>query len=148
MQDKTEAIAKAPVPTNVTELRSYLALLTHCGKFMENLSTLIKDMTELLQKDRHLMWSEQCQKAFETTKTQLSSSSVLVHYDPHMPVKLACDASQYGVGAVISHTMPDVSVRPIAYASPTLTKTEVKYAQKEKEELAIIFGVMKFHDYL
>lgn len=77
------------------------------------------------------------------SKAQLSSSSVLVHYDPHLPVILACDASPYGVGAVISHV-----TRPIAYASRTLTKTEVNYAQIEKEALGVIFGVMKFHDYL
>lgn len=51
VQEKTDAIAKAPVPKNVTELRAYLALLTYYGKFIENLSTLIKPMTEFLQKD-------------------------------------------------------------------------------------------------
>lgn len=148
VQDKTDAIANAPLPKNVTELRAYLALLTYYGKFIENLSTLIEPMTELLQKEKQWVWSEQCQQAFEKTKTQLSSSSVLVHYDPHLPVILACDASPYGVGAVISHILPDGSERPIAYASRTLTKTEVNYAQIEKEALGLIFGVMKFHDYL
>ena len=86
VQKKTGAIAKAPVPKRLTELRAYLVLLTYYGKFIENLSTLIKPMTELLQKDKKWMWSEQCQQAFERTKAQLSSSSVLVHYDLHLPV--------------------------------------------------------------
>ena len=73
---------------------------------------------------------------------------MLVHYQPHKPVTLAVDASPYGLGAVISHEMDDSSDRPIAYASRTLTTAERNYSQLEKEALAIIFGIQKFHMYL
>ena len=58
---------------------------------------------------------------------------MLIHYDPSLPVQLAADASPYGVGAVISHKLPDGSEHPIAFASQTLSAFETKYAWIEKE---------------
>ncbi|KAL0160062.1 hypothetical protein M9458_043787, partial [Cirrhinus mrigala] len=70
----------------------------------------------------------------------LLGSTVLVHYDGNRPLKLACDASPYGVGAVISHIMDNGGEHPIAFASCTLTETKKKYAQIEREALSIIYG--------
>ena len=76
------------------------------------------------------------------------TARVLVPYDEKMKVILACDSSPYGVGAVISHVMDNGKEHPIALASRTLTKNERNYSQMEKEALAIIFGVRKFHKYM
>lgn len=68
-------------------------------------------------------------------------SDILTHFDPKLPLQLACDASPYGVGAVVSHIMPNGVERPIDFASRTLSKAGSKYAQIECEALGIVFGV-------
>ena len=78
----------------------------------------------------------------------LSSDRALAHYDVNRPVKLFCDASVYGLGACLVHIMDDGSQKPIAYASRTLSKPERAYAQIEREGLALVFGVRRFHQYL
>ena len=97
MKQKTEAIEKAPIPTNTTELRSFLSLLNYYGKFIQNLSIIVKPMTALLQKDVKWKWSQKSQSAFEEAKRHLLTSQVLVHCNLELPLILACDASLVGL---------------------------------------------------
>ena len=76
------------------------------------------------------------------------SAKVLVHYNPDLPVKLDCDASAYGIGAVLSHVFSDGVEKPIAYTSRTLSQSERGYAQIEKEALSLVYGVKKFHRFI
>ena len=87
-------------------------------------------------------------RSLQAAKKSLTTSSVLVHYDLTLPIRVSADASFHGLGAVISHMMPDKKEYPIAFASRTLTSSEKNYAQVEKEALALIFAVKKFHQYL
>ena len=131
--DKLEAVVKAPAPKNVQELRSFLGLVNYYGKFLPNLATTLQPLNSLLQKDRKWKWTSDCSHAFQLAKDILTTSKVLVHNDPSLPMKMAADASAYGVGAVISHVLPDGTERPIAFASRTLTSSERNYAQLEKK---------------
>ena len=72
------------------------------------------------------------------------SSQLLVHYDSKFSLFLACDASAYGIGAVLAHRMPDSSEKPIGYASHTLNSAEPNYSQLEKEGLSLVFGIKQF----
>ena len=145
---KLRAIAEAPSPQNVQELRTFLGLQNYYGRFIPNMSSLVHPLNKLLYKQARWSWSKDCEKDFEDAKRELVSSKVLVHHNPALPLKLAGDASGYGVGAVISHIMEDGSEHPIAFASRTLSTSEKNYAQVEKEALSLVFGVKKFHAYL
>jgi len=141
---KVEAITKAPKPKNTTELR----LVNYYGKFIPHLASITQPLNQLLCKHARWQWSNNCEKAFNCLKTHLASEKVLVHYDISLPLQLACDASAYGVGAVISHVTENGDEKPIAYSSRTLSKSERNYSQIEKEALSIIYGVKKFHQFL
>ena len=146
--DKVQAIQEAPSLTNVQELKVYLGLLTYYTRFLPNMSTVLSPLYRLLQKDVKWQWTADENQAFSASKDLLTSSSLLVHFDPKLKLILTCDASAYGIGAVLAHKYHDGSERPIGYASHSLSKAEKNYSQIEKEGLACVFGVNKFHSYL
>lgn len=146
--EKVKAIKEAPAPSSVKELRAFLGLVNYYGRFMPNQSTLLAPLYKLLKDHTEWEWTKPQQKAFEACKELLASDQVLMHYNPDLPLVLACDSSAYGIGAVIQHELPSGEKRPIAYASRTLNPAERNYSQIEKEGLSVIFGVKKFHQYL
>ena len=148
VEEKVRAISEAPSPKNASELKSFLGMINYYQKYLPNLASTLAPLHELLRKGAHWKWSTKQQEAFERSKELLKSAELLIHYDSSKELLLACDASPYGVGAVLSHKLEDGSERPIAYASRTLSAPERNYAQLDKEGLAIIFGVKKFHQYL
>ena len=147
-EKKVKAIVDAPTPRNLAELRSFLGMLNFYTKFLPNLSSLLHPLHQLLKAGQHWQWSEDCDRAFTAAKQKLAEAPVLAHYNPSLPLVLAADASAYGIGAVVSHRLPDGSEQPIEYASRTLSKSECNYAQVEKEALSLVFGIKKFHHYL
>lgn len=121
---KVKVIVEAPSPKNVNQLRSFLGLLIYYARFVPNLANKLKPLHELLNKTKSWNWTNKCEAAFKEVKTTLSRSEALTHFDPALLLQLACDASPYGVGAVVSHIMPSGEERPIAFASRTLSKAE------------------------
>ena len=148
LDDKVEAITNAPAPKNVSELKSYLGMINYYQKCLPNLSSVLAPLHELLRKETRWHWGKEQMQAFQKSKDFLKSSGLLIHYDGQKKLTLACDASQYGLGAVLSHRMDDGSENPIAYASRTLSNAERNYSNLEREALALVFGVKKFHQYI
>ena len=139
--EKVKAMVEAPSPTNLQELRSFLGLLNYYAKFLPNLATVLHPLHRLLRANQPWKWTAECESAFQQAKKNIVDAPVLVHYDPDLPIILAGDASNYGLGAVISHQMPDKSKRPIAFASRMLTPSEKNYSQVDKEALLLVFLV-------
>lgn len=143
-----KAIQELPRPKNLQDVQAFLGKVTYYMKFIKNFSTVAEPLNELRRKDVKFVWGNRQENAFNQLKQQLVDVTTLSHFDENLPLVLATDASSFGVGAVISHIYPDGSERPIAHASKTLNSHQKNYSQIEKEGLAIIYGIKKFHDYL
>ena len=105
-------------------MRSFLGMVQYYHYFLPGLATTLAPLHKLLQKGMQGEWTYDCQKAFEACKEGLTGNSLLIHYDLNRELRLAGDASSYGLGAVLNHIKDDGQKRPIAYASGTLSSRE------------------------
>ena len=144
---KVEAITKFPAPEGVPELRRLLGMVNHVAKFAPNLAEVSKPLRDLLKKDSEWIWGPDQEEAFKKLKTLLSSAPLLHHYNPGNPTMVSSDASSYGLGGVLMQKVDD-SWKPVFYASRAMTSTEQRYAQVEKEALAMTWSCEKFSDFL
>ena len=111
----------APEPVNASQLKSsFVGMLNYYHRHLPNLAHTLEPLYSLLHKNVKWKWEEQQHVAFKAAKQILCSATLLVHYDSEKPLILHCDASPYGMGSVLAHTMHDGTERPIAYASRTL----------------------------
>lgn len=145
---KVDALKAMPPPTSVSSLRSFLGSAQFYGKFLPNLSTVTEPLHHLTRKEVKWTWGVTEQTAFEKVKYMLCQDVVLAHFDPALPIGISCDASEFGIGAVLFHRYPDGSERLIANISKTLNDTQRKNSQIQKEALSIIFALRKFHQFL
>lgn len=146
-KSKIAAMVNAPKPENLKQLESFLGLINFYARFLENRSLNLKPLYDLLKKEK-FEWDEKCSKAFNWVKNELISPKVLVNYDPKEKVILACDASNYGLSAILSHQYKDGTEKPIAYASKKIAKSELNRKILDKEAMAIIFGVERFYQFI
>ena len=145
---KTNAIMEMPEPSDIAGLRSFLGSVQFYNKFLPSLSTLLEPLYRLTRKGIPWSWEENERAIFNTVKKMLCKETVLAHFDPSLPIGIACDASNVGLGVVLFHRYEDCSERPIANASKTLTEAQRNYSQIQKEALAIVYALNKFHQFL
>ena len=146
---KTDAILQIHPPKTVSELRRFIGMTNHLSKFIPCSAEVMKPLTELLSSKRIFCWETAQSEAFKKVKEKLTNTPLLALYDPSAETKVSADASSFGLGAVILQR-PDANSewRAVAFASRTMTDTEVRYAQIEKEALALTWACEKFSMYL
>ena len=120
-----------------------IRLISYLSKFLPHLSDLTKPLRELTQKEIEWCWGETQENAFRQLKEAVTRTPVLRYYNVKEPVTIQCDASQTGLGAALLQ-----NGQPVAYASRTLSSAETRYAQIEKELLAIVFACERFEAYI
>jgi Reverse transcriptase (RNA-dependent DNA polymerase). len=145
--DKIDAIRTLKAPTNIREIRRFLGTVSWYRRFIKNFSRTARPLTQLLHKKAKWKWTEEEEIAFQTLKQHLITAPVLACPDFGRPFTLQTDASEYGLGAVLTQEI-DHKERVIAYASRTLNNAEKNYSVTEKECLAIIWGIRKMRPYL
>lgn len=144
---KVEALQKFRIPNTTEEVRSFLGLVTYVGRFLPNLATITAPLRELIRSGSKFCWGKEQQESFAKLKDLISNVQQLYFFDNTLRTRVIADASP--VAVLVQFEGPtDFQPRPIAYASKSLTATERRYCQTEKEALALVWSVERFAIYL
>lgn len=147
-EEKLAAIKLFREPRSAEEVRSFLGLVTFVNRYIPHLSTLASPLNNLIKKSTQFEWTNVHQKAFDDLKDGLAKQETLAYFDPNLETFVMADASPVGLGGVLFQKNSDNIFRIICYASKSLSDVERRYAQTEREALALVWAPEKFHYYL
>lgn len=145
--DKLESIRNFREPRTAEEIRSFLGLVNYVGKFIPNLATLTEPLRQLTKQQQRFIWGHEQQTSFDTIKRHMLNPTTLGYFDIDDRIQVIADASPVGLGAILIQ-INSHGPRIISYASRSLSDVEKRYAQIEKEALALVWAVERFHFYL
>ena len=140
---KVDAIHQMSAPNDKHQLQVFLGMVTYMSPFIQDLSAQTADLRELLKKDTEFVWSPSHQAAFDKLKGMICKETTLSHFDSTKKSVIQVDASQKGIGAALLQ-----DGKPVAFASKSLSDAETRYANIERELLAVVFGCERFHTYV
>ena len=141
--EKCAEIQAIPAPKNVTEIQQFLGIIQFMAPFISKLADQTAPLRALTKKDVPFEWNSSLQKVFKNVKASICKDIALTYFDVTKPTTIQVDASKIGIGAALLQ-----DGRPIAFASKALTETEQRYANIERELLAVVFGCERFHTYV
>ena len=130
-------------PVNSTELQEFLGIATYMSPFLPKLSQQTAPLRDLLKKEAEFEWTPSHDAVFEDTKALICRHVTFSYFRPEVDSVVQVDASSRGLGAVLLQ-----NGKPIAFASKTLSDCQQRYANIEREMLAVVFGCERFHTYL
>ena len=142
---KIQGITEMTPPIDKQQLASFIGMVTYMGNFMPHLSHHTEPLWAMLKQDAVFAWDEMANASFQKIKDLIAKSATkpLRYYDRRKPVTVQADASQRGLGTCLLQ-----EGESIAYASKSLTDTETRYANIERELLAIVFACQQFNTYV
>lgn len=146
--DKLEAIKTLEAPKDIAELRRLLGMVNHLARFLPNISEITAPLRALLSKRTAWAWHHEQETAFSKIKQLLVSDRCMAKYHPSYATTISADASSFGLGAVLLQTQPSGERRPVAFASRSMTATEQRYSQTEKEALAATWAMRRFDEFV
>lgn len=144
---KIAAVRDFPIPRTVKEVQSFLGLCSYYRKFVPGFAVLARELSNLTKKNQRFAWGKEQQRSFEALKTVLTTPPILAHPRYDLPMEIHCDASHYGIGAVLVQHH-EGKERVLAYASRLLSNPEINYSVSEKECLALVWSLRKFRSYI
>ncbi len=144
---KVAEVMNWPVPEKLRDVRAFLGLCSYYRKFIRNFSCVAAPLFALTKKGHNFEWNKECQAAFGQLKTLLTTVPVLALPREDGKYILDCDASDLGIGAVLSQEM-DGEEHVIAYGSRLLSNAEYRYCVTRKELLAVVYFTKYYRQYL
>jgi len=145
---KIESILNWPVPKSLKQTRGFLGLAGWYRRFIANFSEITTPITDLLSSKSKFVWTDSAQEAFQQLKALLTTAPVLQNPDFNKKFFLHCDASDYGIGAVLVQLNDEGLEKPVAYMSKKLNSAQRNYSVTERECLAVVLGIERFRCYL
>ena len=145
---KTKAIAEWPTPKSVHDIQVFLGFCNFYRRFIRNYSVLTQPLTQLLKKDVTFSWSDTLSNALNSIKSAFQSPEMLLHPDETKPFVVETDASDYGVGGILSQYDENNEMHPVAFYSRSLNPAERNYEIYDKELLAIFACFKEWRHFL